>query len=1181
MKYLLKKIILPAGILFFFHPLSAQNLIINELMSKNTQYLPDENGECFDWVEILNAGNEAVQLEGYMLSDREDNPGKWRFPAFRLEPGGFCTVRASGQDERENTYYRTVLAQGDTCNYHVGSASIPTSWRYMGFNDSEWPAGPSGFGYGDGDDSTIVQRCRSLFIRKIFRITGRDSITRAVLHVDVDDGFAAYLNGIEIARKNLGTPGTKPYYYQLADSSAEAMIYRGGAPEAFEIRNPRLFREGRNILAIEVHNDDAKSPDLTLIPFLTIGKKSDEAGADVSENLYLFTPPFEASFKLSAGETLFLRDPAGSMMDSVSIPAVPAGHALGRVPDGGAWNVLKTPTPGGKNSDAVFAGAGPRVILEPEGGFFDAEQTVTFSTDRPDAVIRYTLDGSDPGMTSQQALQPLRMGNTQTLRARSFVPGLEPGPVETNSYLIREERPLPVVCLSTDPYNLFDWEYGLFEMGPDASPEEPHFGANFWQDWERPVHVEFFEPGGSLGFRMDLGMKVYGAWSRAHAQKSVALYARGEYGRGEIRYRLFPDKDITSFESFILRNSGNDWNYTMFRDGLMQDLVKDVTEIETMAFRPAVVFINGDYWGIMNLREKISEHFIAANWDLDSDEIDLLEGTGPPSAIAGSGSHYTAFISALSKADMTVKDNYMLLDRNIDVGAFIDYQAAEIYFGNTDWPGNNIKCWRPQLPGGKWRWILFDTDFGFGLYSGGSSQNTLEFATATNGPSWPNPPHSTLLLRKGLDNPVFRYRFISRFSDLLNSVFESGRVLSWIDSLAGLIADEIPQHRTRWDNQSAGNWEYEVDRLRDFAELRPDWVRDHIAKKFKLTRRFTVTLNVPETGGRIRINSLLISGYPWTGTYFRDIPVRLTAVPDAGYAFAGWSDAGLGNAVTVDIPLGRNLDLQAFFQPADPDPDAVVVNEINYSSAGDFDPGDWVELFNRSEVTVPMGGWKLSDCGSLHEFILPEGCSLPARGFLVLCEDTARFRLLYPDNDSYLGDFDFGLARNGDCVRLYGPDGGPADSVAYGNAEPWPGDADGKGYTLSLADPYSDNSDPASWSASSQEGGTPGSRNDFSTGIAAAESQPPAACHLLPNHPNPFNAGTRISYTLNSRCRVRIEVFDVLGRSIGLLEDGEQQTGRHEIFWDEDLPAGLYVCRMTATGSGRTFVAHRKMLRIP
>ncbi|MBN1895861.1 CotH kinase family protein, partial [bacterium] len=1002
---------------FFAASLSAQSLILNELMSKNTKVLPDENGKYFDWVEILNIGSEAAPLEGYTLSDRENPPGKWRFPAFILEPGCFCVVHASGQEERENVYYRTLIDHGDTCKYHVGNSAILSTWRSMGFNDSEWPSGPSGFGYGDGDDSTVVQRCRSLFIRKVFRITGRDSIFRAVLHVDVDDGFAAYLNGIEIARKNLGPPGKKPYYYQLADSTAEAVIYRGGRPEAFEIGNLGVFREGKNILAIEVHNDDAKSPDLTLIPYLTIGKTSDDAGADCPDHLSLFIPPFKANFKLSAGERLFLREPAGSMIDSVSIPEIPVDYSLGRLPDGGSWNILTLPTPGEKNSDIVFAGAGPPVLLEPEGGFYGTEQVVVLSTGLPDAVVRYTLDGSDPDWTSKQAVQPVLIRSTQTLRARSYVPGLEPGPVMTGSYLIREHRSLPVICLSTDPRNLFDWAYGLFEMGPDASPENPHYGANFWQDWERPVHIEFFEPGGTPGFRMDLGMKVYGGWSRAHAQKSVALYARGEYGKGEIEYRLFPDKTVDHFESFILRNSGNDWYNTLFRDGLMQDLVKDVTQIETMAFRPAVVFINGEYWGILNLREKISEHFIAANWNLDADEIDLLstEGSATPAVITGSRSHYTSFMTELSKTDMTVKDNYLLLDRNIDVGAFIDYQAAEIYFDNTDWPGNNIKFWRPQMPGGKWRWILFDTDFGFGLYSGGSSQNTLEFATAENGPSWPNPPYSTLLLRKGLDNPVFRNRFISRFSDLLNTAFESGRVLFWIDSLAVLIADEIPEHLHRWENQSVESWEYQVDRLRDFAERRPASVRDHIAKKFKLTRRFTVSLDVPEPGGRVRINSLLISGYPWTGIYFKDIPVSLTAVPDPGYAFAGWSDTALGNTVTVDIPLARNLNLQAFFQPADPNPASVVINEINYRSADDFDPGDWIELANRSDVTIPMGGWKFTDGEASHAFILPAGCSLAARGFLILCEDTARFRLLYPDAGGYLGNFDFGLSRTGDC----------------------------------------------------------------------------------------------------------------------------------------------------------------------
>ncbi|MBN1894883.1 hypothetical protein JW906_10325, partial [bacterium] len=168
-----------------------------------------------------------------------------------------------------------------------------------------------------------------------------------------------------------------------------------------------------------------------------------------------------------------------------------------------------------------------------------------------------------------------------------------------------------------------------------------------------------------------------------------------------------------------------------------------------------------------------------------------------------------------------------------------------------------------------------------------------------------------------------------------------------------------------------------------------------------------------------------------------------------------------------------------------------------------------------------------------------------------------------------------------DCIRLYGPDGGTVDSVSYGNTAPWPWDADGTGFTLSLSNVMLDNADPDSWTVSGQAGGTPGNKNDFSTGVSAAVSPQPADFCLHPNHPNPFNCGTRISYALNFRCWIRMEVFDVLGRSAGVLLDGRQEAGSHEFFWDPDLPAGLYVCRMTASGFGRTFVASRKMLRIP
>ena len=218
------------------------------------------------------------------------------------------------------------------------------------------------------------------------------------------------------------------------------------------------------------------------------------------------------------------------------------------------------------------------------------------------------------------------------LRAAAIHSECFPGEVTTHSFLIGEESTLPVVSLTSDPFNLWDENYGIYVMGPNAQWDFPYFGANFWEDWERPIHVELFESNGELGFSLDAGVKIFGGWSRGWPQKSLAIHARPDYGTSEINYQIFPDKEIDSFTSIVLRNSGNDWfggegSATMLRDGMHTSLM-DNTGLDHQEYRPAVVYINGDYWGIHNLRERIDASYFEQKYGLPTNDYDFIEECG-------------------------------------------------------------------------------------------------------------------------------------------------------------------------------------------------------------------------------------------------------------------------------------------------------------------------------------------------------------------------------------------------------------------------------------------------------------------------------------------------------------------------------------------------------------------------
>ena len=1166
--------------------LGFSQIVINEIMSVNKSTIADEDNDFADWIELYNRSDSSQQLSGFGLSDDPTEPLKWVFPDVSMAQGEHVLVFASGKDRREPIYWDTIITRGDVWKYRKGTSQPPSSWKRNGYNDSGWTGGPSGFGYGDGDDATVVQGAVTVYVRKKFQIDNSAAVMRLALHVDYDDAFVAWLNGVEVARANIGAPGQTVRYNSTADGGHEALMIQGLPPQFFDISDHiDLLENGDNVLALEVHNVGSNSSDMTLIPFLSIGWPVDQHNRHTPPDfLSLNSAQLHTNFKLKGGgEFLALVDSSGAVLDSLTTPQLDMDVAYGRLPDGGdAWRMLALPTPGETNIDSIYVGKTAPPIFSQSGGLYETPTTVVL-TDTGGGQIYYTLDGSDPDENSPAYAGPISINKTTVLRARCFHSPLQPSRIVTQNYILNEDSPFAVVCLSSDPYNLFDDDYGIFVKGPNADKNYPYFGANFWQDWERPVNVALYEPDGRLGFELDAGMRVFGGWSRGRAQKSVVIYQRSTYDSRQIDYRIFPDKDIDHFESFILRNGGNDWDGTMFRDGFMQTLFKDNMDLEVMAFRPAHVYLNGAYWGILDIREKHNEHFLAANRGLDADRVDLLDLTGQSEAevLHGTNADYLAFWHFLETHNIAEPENYAVVDSMIDISNFIDYEIAEIYIGNTDWPGNNIKYYKPQTPGGTWRWLIFDTDFGFYLYDASYSHNTLAFATATNGPGWPNPPWSTFILRKLLQNDYFQRLFINRFADHINTTFAPERVRHILDHFEAMFDSEIHRQRQRWHG-AAGAYDERLARMRTFADRRPGYVRTHIRKQFNLSGNLRVTLDVEPAGaGKIKMNSKIISDLPWSGIYFENVPVPLQAIPNSGWRFVGWSDSRLGKAQSATLTSRADVHLVARFEAADAKPTDVVINEINYNSGRNFFAKDWLELANTSEASISLAGWQISDGAPDHLLTLPETASIAAHGYVVVARDSSHFLKVYSNAGFVYGNLGFDLSNSGDAVFLLDAAGIVVDSLHFDDAPPWPVDADGEGFTLELKSPLLDNSLAENWSAGAVYGGTPGRSNSVVSRVAAKkETGPPQRFQVLQNYPNPFNSTTTIVYSLPRDAHVRVQVFDVLGRKIYSLVDSKQVAGEHRAVWSADAPSGLYFYRLSADYDGGRFVETKKALLV-
>jgi len=618
------------------------------------------------------------------------------------------------------------------------------------------------------------------------------------------------------------------------------------------------------------------------------------------------------------GEPVLLTKANGILVDFVAPSPIPTDISWGRQPDGtGNWYYFQKPTPGSPNDEQAFTGMSPEPRFSTPGGFYGSEQSIQFSVTESGVTVYYTTDGSVPDATSAIYSSPITINHTTVLRARALVPGRIPGKTITQTYLINESTELPVISLSTNPENLWDDKIGIYVAGTNGisgyCSNEPR---NWNQDWERPATLELFEPDGRQAFNVDISIKISGGCTRLYPAKSLEVYTRNEFGDKEINYRIFPEKTLNVYNNLVIRTGGQDWYRSSFRDGMIQTLVKDRTDLDCQAFRPAVLYINGEYWGIHNLREKKNEHYLAANHGLeDPDAIDILSGRY--TVVQGSADHYKAMLNYIGTHDLTQDTHYDYIKTQMDVNQFTDYMITEIYCANIDWPGGNIRFWRPQSDGGKWQWILFDTDLSFGAHPNGQyNSNSLENALKEGGTGWPNPDWSTFLLRSLLKNESFRNEFIQRLSVHMATTFHHERVIPIIDSLKAIIESEVPRHLERWPMSfSLGNtWEEHIDIMRSFSQLRPAYMRSHLRQRFGFGAyaNFNMFINSPD-GGYVEVHGLNVHDSLTLFRFAGDIPIRCRAVSKPGYRFTGWRGAVETSDDSIVFTFGDIKSLTATF----------------------------------------------------------------------------------------------------------------------------------------------------------------------------------------------------------------------------------------------------------------------------
>ncbi|MBK8944155.1 MAG: CotH kinase family protein [Ignavibacteriae bacterium] len=701
---------------------------------------------------------------------------------------------------------------------------------------------------------------------------------------------------------------------------------------------------------------------------------------------YFTTKYYHLNFSLSrSSEEIGFFSPDTILVDSVSYNLQLQDISMGRKPDGSSnWFYFGEPTPKASNiTEGILNtnySAEPNISLE--SGNYNSPQNVSITSTNTNSLIKFTLDGSSPTSNSETYISPILIDKNSVLKVRVFEENKLPSKIITKSYFVNENFSIPVISLSTEPSILFDNSFGIY--------------SNNFKEREIPISIDLIEPNGNLGISLNAGLRLTGQASLFYPQKSFTISADNRFGFDEIDYKFFSERNYTIFNSIYLRNAGvPDNRSTFFRDALQHSLVINKIDIDCQAYQPSLVFINGNYWGIYNIREKIDNNYLFALHNVNPENIDLLEynGNSIPEVMEGDADNYNSFYSFIENSDLTIEENYNTVTNWMDIDEYINYQISEIFFDNVFWPEQNMRMWREKKDGAKWRWILHDLDFGFGMpnqRSIGYANNSLKLATSTKINNEFTPPMwSTLIFRKLLTNNDFKTIFIQRFSSYLNSIFHQDTILSNIDKLRNAIAPEMPKHISRWRNgeyyygnpiQSLSEWQSNINVMKEFGENRQFHQRQQIIDFFNLSGLSIVTINFEnENLGNVLINSVETVYKSSTNIYFKDIPIELKAVPDVGLKFVKWIGVAqeLENQNPLIFPIVEDsLNISAQFEPISIN---TIPNVISSNTTLSFTNSPYYALGNikvDSNVTLTI------ESGA--EILMPENSKILLNGCLLI-----------------------------------------------------------------------------------------------------------------------------------------------------------------------------------------------------
>ena len=805
------------------------SLVINEIMANAKSGLADEDGEYVDWVELYNTTDQTISLDNYALSDNEAKPLKWRFPQGAVvAPHSYYLVFCSNKDRRDDVTRIPHANFGISAEHDTVVLSDSNGHLVDRVTIDNLPS-----------DCTFAKDANGTFSVHQYATPGR-----------ANDDIA----GADYDLRQRNTSGV--FVSEVMASNDSTVIYQDG-PYVDWIE---LYNAGNTAVDLSGYglSDSIDRPRKWQFPEGTsIGPGEYKIIlCDGSTAVYNPSVIQHTNYRISRTdcETVCLSDPTGHVLDKLILPLVPTNISYGRTLGMSGFFYYDAPTPGAANGSNGFLGYAPTPSFSVAPGMHYETVSLTLSVE-DGYTIYYTTDGSIPTVNSTVYRgETLELMFTSVIRARAFSDNVayKPSDIATGSYFINAYHTLPIVSVVTDPDELWNENTGMLVTGKDVvkEPGKLPFKNTIYRQFgkiARPVHVEYYLKDGTVMLSQDAEFSLMGDFSLDMPQKSMKFRSKSLYGSKYFNAKLFDDREFTQYKSFVLRNSGNDCMWTRLLDGFESRLLDAYgTQVIHQAWNPVVVYINGVYWGHMNMRERVDRFFVAQHEGIDmrdASQMTILEASGTLKYGTSQGRReYKNMIAKIKDSNPAKNpDDLQYILDNVDVDNYFEYIALEMFVGNSDI--GNTRFYKTNQEGSKWRWIWYDADYG--LFS--SSFNSPKSYTKAKGMGEKLIDNTILL--KLLTVPEYKAKFLTKFGNIFQT-FTTEYMLSVLQPLIEQITPEMRLHWARWGelndkfvisevpttaDGAYRYWEKRIARLQNTLKKRPNLLWGYTKEAFKLS----------------------------------------------------------------------------------------------------------------------------------------------------------------------------------------------------------------------------------------------------------------------------------------------------------------------------------------------------------